>query len=41
MHVLRHLPHFAFYYITVAYVPYDFNVLKNVGHDPLVSFEII
>lgn len=30
----------CFHYITVACVPYDFNVLRNVDHDPLVSFEI-
>ena len=40
VYVLRHLLLYAFYYITVAYVPYDFDVLRNVGHDPLVNFEI-
>ena len=38
--LLWHLPHYAFHYITVAYVPYDFNVLQNVGQEPPVSFEI-
>lgn len=33
-------PHHAFFYITVVYVPYDFNVLQNVGEDPPVNFEI-
>lgn len=33
-------PHHVFLYITVVYVPYDFNVLQNVGQDPPVSFEI-
>lgn len=38
-YVFWHLSPYAFYYITVAGVPYDFNILKKVGHGPLVSFE--
>lgn len=38
--LLWHLTTLWFHYITVAYVPYDFNVLRNVDHDPQVSIEI-